>query len=227
MSEEENKPRMVFDVSAEIGWAAACAAQRVNGRYIKMGELVTTDTAEGSKPLPCNKELMTAFIGNQDLLTEEDFARGKEAREWYQGQLFSLIGDQLNDFMKKATETAVKDMINLRKDGGVLACLPQTWERAAKKERVVNTLTEAKSQHVGSITEKLVRLVHVIDVNQGVSFSGWVVTVTEGDNIFRFCSSFEFKENEIVRIQGKVKRHDFDKKTNTPVTWLNYVKKLS
>lgn len=223
---EQEKPRMVFDVSAEVGWAAACAAQRVNGRYIKMGELVTQETEQGSQPIPCNKERMIDFINHQALLTEQDFENGRTARQWFQGQLFSLIGDQLNDFMKKATETAVKDTINVRQDAGMLACLPQTWYRAAKKERVIDTLSEARSQHIGSVTEKLIRLVHVIESSPGVSFTGWIVTVTEGDNIFRFCSSMEFKEGEMVRIQGKVKRHDFDKKTNTPVTWLNYVKKL-
>lgn len=226
MSDQEEKPRIVFDVSAEIGWAAACAAQRVNGRYIKMGELVTQETEQGNQPVPPNKERMIDFINHQALLTEQDFEDGRTARAWFQGQLFSLLGDQLNDFMKKATETAVKNVINIRKDAGMLACLPQTWERAAKKERVVDTLTEIKSQHVGSITEKLIRQVHVIEANPGVSFTGWIVTATDGDNIFRFCSSVAFKENDVVRIQGKVKRHDHDKKTNTPVTWLNYVKKL-
>lgn len=218
---------MVFDVSAEVCWAAACAAQRINGRYIKQGELVTTETAEqGSRPIPCNKERMVDFINHQALLTEQDFENGRTARAWFQGQLFSLISDQLNDFMKKAIETAVKEVINIRMDAGMVACLPQTWERAVKKERVIDIMTDINSQHVGTITEKLIRQVHVIEVNPGVSFTGWIVTVTDKNNIFRFCSSVVFAENELVRIQGKVKRHDFDKKTNAPVTWLNYVKKL-
>lgn len=220
---EQTKPRMIFDVDARAAWGAAFAAQRINGRYIKQGEWAVN--ADG-KEIPCNKELMIALLQETSLIEQEDFSNGEKAREWFQGQLFALLGDQLNDFMKKAAEVSVKDMISLRVDSGMVACLPATWLRASNKERVADVIAESDSKHVGSVTEKIVRMVEVLDVMPGKTFTGWLVTVTDGNNLFRFCSSFEFKTGEAVRIQGKVKRHDSDRETGKPVTWLNYVKKL-
>lgn len=230
MSEQEpaEKPRMIFDVSADMAWAAAFAAQRINGRYIKAGEIVTVLRGDSDVPLPCNKDLTIQILAtNNSNVTDEDRSNADLAREWFQGQLFALLGEQLNDFMKKAAETAIKDTINIRKDMGMLACLPQTWLRASQKEQVEEVLNEADSQFVGSVTEKLVRRIHVLEAKPGQTFTGWLVTATEGNNIFRFCSSMEFQNNEVVQIQGKVKRHENDRKTGKPVTWLNYVKKLS
>jgi hypothetical protein len=218
---------VIFDVPADRAWAAAFAAQRINGRYIKQDELVTVRRGDSDEPVPCNKELtMRILSAGSTQVTQEDLSNAELAREWFQGQLFALLGDQLNDFMKKAAETAVKDIINLRQDMGILACLPQTWLRASQKEQVEEVLNEADSQFVGSITEKLVRMIHVLESKPGQTFTGWLVTATEGSNIFRFCSSIEFHAGEQVRIQGKVKRHEHDRKTNKPVTWLNYVKRL-
>lgn len=223
---EENKPRVVFNTTAEKAWAAAVAAQRINGRYIKAGEYVVD---ADNKPIPTNKEVMIALLTSpgQDLVTKEDVEQGKQAREWFQGQLFNLLGGTLNEFMQKAAETAVKDEINLRTDAGMVACLPATWLRAAQKERVRDIVAESSSQHVGTITEKITRMIEVLEVKPGVSFSGWLVTATEGHNILRWCSSVQFVPGEAVRIQGKVKRHDSDRETGKPVTWLNYVKKLA
>jgi hypothetical protein len=170
---------------------------------------------------------MIALLSEPSLITEDDIRQGVCAREWFQGQLFNLLGGTLNEFMQKAAETAVKDEINLRTDAGMVACLPATWLRAAQKERVRDIVSESASQHVGTITEKITRMIEVLEVKPGVSFSGWLVTATEGHNILRWCSSVQFAPGEAVRIQGKVKRHDSDRETGKPVTWLNYVKKLS
>ena len=223
MMSEEVKPRVVFNTTAEKAWAAAMAAQRINGRYVKAGEYVV---GADNKPIPTNKEVMIALLSAPELITEQDVQQGKQAREWFQGQLFNLLGGTLNEFMTKAAETAVKEDINVRMDSGMIACLPATWQRASQKERVRDIVTESSSQHVGAITEKIVRMIEVLEIKPGVSFSGWLVTATDGHNILRWCSSVQFTAGEAVRIQGKVKRHDHDRETNKPVTWLNYVKKL-
>ena len=220
---EEPKPRVVFNTTAEKAWAAAVAAQRINGRYVKAGEYAVDADL---KPMPTNKEVMIALLSAPELITEEDIYQGKQAREWFQGQLFNLLGGTLNEFMQKAAETAVKEEINIRADSGMVACLPATWQRATQKERVRDIVNESSSEHVGSLTEKITRMIEVLEVKPGVSFSGWLVTATDGHNIMRWCSSVQFTSGEAVRIQGKVKKHDHDRETSKPVTWLNYVKKL-
>jgi hypothetical protein len=222
---EEPKPRVVFNTTAEKAWAAAVAAQRINGGYRKQDDYAVD---ADNKPIPSNKDLMLALltIPGNDLVTEEDIYQGKQAREWFQGQLFNLLGGTLNEFMQKAAETAVKEEINIRADSGMVACLPATWQRAAQKERVRDIVNESSSEHVGSLTEKITRMIEVLEVKPGVSFSGWLVTATDGHNILRWCSSVQFTSGEAVRIQGKVKKHDHDRETSKPVTWLNYVKKL-
>jgi hypothetical protein len=224
---DQDKPRVVISTTAEKAWAAATAAQRINGRYIKAGEYFL---GPDNKEMPCNKELMVALLSAlsaPDLITDEDVKQGACAREWFQGQLFNLLGGTLNEFMQKAAETAVKEEINVRMDFGMIACLPATWLRAAQKEHVRDVVNESTSQHVGTITEKITRMIKVLEVKPGVSFSGWLVTATDGANILRWCSSVQFSSGEAVRIQGKVKRHDNDRETGKPVTWLNYVKKLT
>ena len=221
----ENATRQMFWASAEDAWAAAWAAQRIHGEYRPINQVVF-DEDENKKQT--NRDKMLALLLDPSDVTDEDRANGAKAREWFQGQLFGLIGGALNDFMTRAAELAVKDEISLRKDAGVLACLPSSYLRSHRKETIQDLMAESNGQHVGSVTEKIVRRVEVLDVKKGVSFDGHMVTATDGNNFYRFCtSSLVTAVGESFLLQGKVKKHDIDRDTKTPVTWLNYAKKLT
>ena len=220
----DRDPKQKFWASAADAWAAAWAAQRIHGEYRAINHNVFD---EESNKLPSNKDTMIALLIDSSPLLEEDYINGAKARDWFQGQLFGLISGELNDFMKRAAEIAIKDDISVRQDAGMISCLPQSYIKSARKENIRDMMSSSNAQHVGTITEKIVRNLEVLDIKKGVSFTGWLVTATEGNNFFRFCSSWECQPGELIHIQAKVKRHDVDRDTNKPVTWLNYVKRLS
>lgn len=219
----DNKTQ-VFWAPAEIAWAAAWAAQRIHGGYRPINHNLFDDE---SNRLPSNKDTLLMLLADTTKITEEDRTNGALAREWFQGQLFGLISGELSDFMKRATEIATKDEISLRKDAGVISCLPHSYIRATHKENICDIMTESSSKHIGAITEKIVCTLWVLDIKDGVSFEGTLLTATDGNNFFRFCTSkIRCNVGDTIKIQGKVKRHDFDRDSKTPVTWLNYVKLL-
>ena len=215
MQQEKAEIPYLISAPSDIAWSAACAAQRINGDY---RPVVNTGS---------NKDVMLNILRHEpELIQEQDVQQAFQAREWFQGQIFSLLGGALNEYMQRAAEVAIKEEINIRTDAGILASLPNTWLRSMRKQNIQDIIVESASVHVGAVTEKIVRMIEVLDSKQGVSFTGWLVTATDGTNIYRFCTSVQFNDGEAVRIQGKIKRHDFDKETKKPVTWLNYVKKF-
>ena len=80
--------RPVLNLQADDVWAAACAAQRINGAYLK--------TIEEGKNTETNRQIMDNFIANTDLITEADREQGQAVRTYYKGFTFKILQGKNN-----------------------------------------------------------------------------------------------------------------------------------
>ena len=74
--------------SVDNVWGAACAAQRINGSYVKATEYrldENTNTTVVAKLR--NRDIVTDILANPALLTVEDIAQGQECRKFLQQDL--------------------------------------------------------------------------------------------------------------------------------------------
>lgn len=121
-------------------FAAACAAQRINGQYAKETHAVY----EGGSPwlpdgsdapytmIKANKILVREWLaaGDTSSILDVDHAEATAVRGYWQLKLFNVLNGTASDYEKTAVGAASSDEIDSfdHKTIGVIASLPAAYE---------------------------------------------------------------------------------------------------
>ena len=207
--------------SADIVWAAAAAAQRMNGGYYKEPHWSTDHEAE----LPANKVLVMRLLEAGEGWTDEDMARGRNAREhWQQGGIIKLMSGKASDFETTAIGIAQKDVIEAYYDVAVISSLIAAAERDIKRQELNNAMLLSNSQHVGKVGDKISLIdVEIISSRYIDSVGKSRIDARHGENIYSWWG-MGYKPGDCVSLTAKIKVHGTDRDTGVKVTKLNYVK---
>ena len=160
--------RPVLNYNADDVWAAACAAQRINGDYVKM----VTSYATNDEILPnslqtpakqTNRMIMDRLLADQSEITEGDREHALVVRSYYKGLTFKILqGKRLSEFENNAMVFANRDVIEYNYEIAVIASLPSCHERAVKRDNDVRKLENATGGHIGSVGQKVKVNVEVV-----------------------------------------------------------------
>lgn len=230
-----NKPRTpkgpAFMFKAEDVWAAAAAATRLNGGYLKEATFeVQTDDNGYQMMVPvkeANKIMVRKMMDAGQGWTEQDVTEGAEARAYWQAQLMKIVGSTANDFETTAITAANKEQIENNFDLAVIASLVASAKRGKAREQLNDAKANLDSKHVGTIGEHLVlRNAEVIMTGPMADFGKYRVDAKLDGNLFTWWSSKSYAAGSTISVKGKVKGHTKDRATNTAVTQLNYVKEV-
>lgn len=195
--------RPVLNLQADDVWAAACAAQRINGSYVKY---VDPETGKASET---NRQIMDNFIANTDLITEADREQGVAVRTYYKGFTFKILqGKKLNDFDNTAMVIANRDVIEANYDVAVIASLPSCYERAVKRDQVNRKLENASGGYIGSLGDKVkvnVEVVRCVFSQQWMTH--FITGVTTDDQAVFFAYKQPIELGKLIIAQGTVKAH--------------------
>ena len=204
--------RPVINFQATDVWAAACAAQRINGAYLKI--------VEEGKNTETNRQIMDNFIANTDLITEADREQGELVRTYYKGLTFKILqGKKLNDFDNTAMVIANRDVIESTYDVAVIASLPSCYERAVKRDTINRKLETASGGLVGRVGQKVKVNVEVVRSNYSQQYGVYFVSgVTTDDQAVFFSYRNGIDAGKLIIAEGTVKRHGEN------ITQLNRVK---
>lgn len=208
-------------------WAAACAADRVNGGYFK--EFVFQQVI-GQPPKLIkrkNRDIMMEFLANPDQLLVEDVERGEQVRNFLQNDLtFRTVKGKLNEFDNAVSKCLVVkdyfDSFNHKYELAVVASLPASAARTEARQNVEQRIKFARGGYVGTIGEKVQLNAEVLSVTRSKEFNiYWIRCITDQDQIIVFSNKESFDAGTHFTVQGKVKAHRDDN-----LTQLNYVKVL-
>ena len=204
--------RPVLNFNADDVWSAACAAQRINGAYLKVvQEGVNTET---------NRQIVENFLANTDLITEADREQGKAVRGYYKGLTFKILqGKKLNDFDNTAMVIANRDVIESNYDVAVIASLPSCYERGVKRDQANRKLEFASGGFIGRVGEKVKVNVEVVRSSFSQQYNVYFVSgVTPDDQAVFFSYRNAIDAGKLIIAEGTVKRHGEN------ITQLNRVK---
>ena len=204
--------RPVINLQANDVWSAACAAQRINGSYVKY----VPDGEQGET----NRQIIDNFLNNTDLITEADREQGELVRKYYKGLTFKILqGKKLNDFDNTAMVIANRDVIESNYDVAVIASLPSCYERGVKRDTDNRRLEHASGGLIGRVGDKV--KVNV-DVVRSVFSQQWNVYFVSGltseDQAVFFSQKQPINAGKLIIAEGTVKRHGQN------ITQLNRVK---
>lgn len=194
--------RPVFKFNADDVWAAACAAQRINGAYVKE---VPADQKGDT-----NRQIVDMFLGQPDLIQQADRDLAEKVRTYYKGFTFKILkGIKLNDFDNTAMTIANRDTIESNYDLAVICSLPSCYERGVKRDTVNQRLAFASGGTVGVPGNKIrIEGAEVIKCNYSQQYNTFFVTcLTKEDQVVFFALRKDVPIGQVVNIEGTVKMH--------------------
>ena len=213
----------------------ACAAQRVNGAYLKETEWVYDSEERPVFQKQTNKILMlvtltpaiwTADPAHQPLplkVTEEDKLQAEAVRKYFRKFMFSAIAGE-NEFQTEVNAILSSDTIKTNKFGFV-ACLPSVMERDVKKTEIKRSLRDCDNDALAGIDTTVFNLdCEIVEFKRSNNFDAWNISAIINNKIVSWFSKKELKSGPCVVQKAKVKSHGENWITKKVETRLNYVK---
>lgn len=218
----------------------ACAAQRINGEYIKNNEMVidrTDTTSDYTKSVykHANKTLMMVAMGLITIkdtdehrppllrITPEDDALATEIQKYYRRLSFSVIkGD--DPFYTEINIILNAESVPLNKLGFV-ACLPSTFARDYSKNKFKKLLDTAEDGYLAEVNSTLYDLdSEIIEVKQSKNYDAYNVYAIIDNKLVFWMSKPLLELGPCVIVKAKVKGHMRHWQHDTATTHLNFVK---
>ena len=221
----------VKTVSTQEALAMACAAQRINGAYLKDTRRFS---CEENLTQFANKELVKfAFEERPGMLpmdfirpvpTEEDYAQVAEIQQWMKRYIMLGLGD-LDDFKKDMIATVSQDTVKFNNLGRV-AYIPEfvnrdMHETSLKKEIRIEY---RDSKHLGKEKDMVEGVVKILNKRFSAEWESYNYTAVMDGNLVSFMNKHEHDVGAMKRIKGKVKAQTKNQLFSANETRLNYVR---
>jgi hypothetical protein len=210
----------VFTFNADDVWSAACAAQRINGSYVKLTMISESDP---SLTKLSNRMLAMQLLTDPFSITDEDREQGKKVRAFYQALTFKILqGKKLNEFDNNAMVLSNRDVISSNYDFAVICSLPSCYERGVVRQSVDQRISFAKGGYISAVGNKVSATVEVLRcVHSQKWMTNFVTGITSDDQVVFFAYKSELPIGKMFDIYGTVKAQ----RDNT--TQLNRVKVIA
>lgn len=209
----------------------ACAAQRVNGRYLKEQENKYADDGVLMYTEYPNRNLMLYTLSTRDVVPgmkalkvlPEDTAHAEEIKTYYKRLLFAAI-DGENEFLVTINSILAAPTVK-ENQFGYVACLPSVQARDVAHNRVKKAVRFAEAGYLGSIGEQLLDLdAEIISSTKSKNFEGYNIDAIINNRMASWLNKANLEIGPCVIVKAKVKDHNKHWKHGTDVTRLNYVR---
>lgn len=207
-------------------WAAACAAQRVNGGYFKEIQYTYNESTGRNEIVKTrNRDVMMDFLFNPERILVEDVEQGEECRKFLEQDItFRALKGNLTEFDASVKKVlAVQDRfytVGNRYELAVAACLPNSYLKSLSRQNTAERLTFCRPVDA-EVGTKVTLNVTVLQCSHSHQYNMFFITAVTEDNVAVYFGSKEkFDAGTAFTIQGKVKVHRDNK------TQLNYTKVL-
>ena len=213
----------------------ACAAQRVNGAYIKEAQAVYTDDNAYLFSKQPNKLMMlctlepaiwTADPGSAPMplkILPEDVVQAEEIQKHFRKFLFSAIEGE-NDFQTNINTILSSDTVK-QNQFGYVACLPSVHVRDVAQTKVKRAARSVEDGHLAEIGSTLKDLdAEIISSIKSKNFEGYNIDAIIKNRMCSWLNKTNLQLGACVVVKAKVKDHSKHWKHGNDVTRLNYVK---
>jgi hypothetical protein len=213
----------------------ACAAQRVNGAYIKEDAPVYSEDGvfmyikhTNKMQMLCTLEpaIWTADPKDAPMLLKvlpEDVALAEEIKRHFRKFLFSAIEGE-NDFQTSINTILSSETVK-QNQFGYVACLPSVHVRdvaQTKVKRAARQVEEGPLAEIGSALKDLDA--EIISSIKSKNFEGWNIDAIINNKMVSWMNKTDLKLGPAVIVKAKVKDCNKHWKHQNDVTRLNYVK---
>lgn len=216
----------------------ACAAQRLNGEYLKEMTAVYEENGSVRFYRQPNKTHILYSLGavswgsEQDprmmpvRLSVEDCDREEvaEIRKYYKRLMFAAVkGD--NDFLTEVNTILNSDEVAMNKIGYV-ACLPSVHLRDASRNQIEKRIRNLDKDHIGEVGSQIFNKdCEILESKRSNNFDAFNITAIIDNKMVSWFSKTNLELGACVVVKAKIKDKTFHwKHKDINVTRLNYVK---
>ena len=200
--------------SVDNVWGAACAAQRINGSYVKETQhRFDEDTNTTVVVKQRNRDIMADILANPAILTVEDIAQGQECRKFLE-QDITLRGlkGRLTEFDTAISKTVAVseefDTVTHKYELAVVASLPASHQRSLARQDVDSRVRQTAGGYVGAVDIKVDLDVEVVSANYSQSYGiFWVTAITADNQAVFFSYRSKLTTGSWIHVKGTVKAH--------------------
>ena len=219
----------------------ACAAQRVNGEYVKQDLYFDFDFDEDNNTQHkkfTNRTLITYALGVESQLwaeaapehrpplikiLQEDKDLADTIKHYFRRLIFSAIADE-NSFESNVNQFLNSETITVN-NFGFIACLPSVYQRYVTSSKVKKAARSCDASYLGSVGGHIEdKDCEIIEVVKSKNFEAYNITAIIDNMMVSWMSKFEPKIGPAVVVRAKIKELSTHYRNSNPVTRLNYVK---
>jgi len=199
--------RPTLNYTADQVWAAACAAYRVNGGYLKHPEV----NDQGVITRHTNRDLVRRYLldAGEHYVTATDRKQGIKCRKDLLKQAtMSALRNRATEWDLLTAEMAGLGTITTDYEVSVITAMPKSHSQNLTRETVDGRLAYCDSTPVGPVNHRVDTEAEVVRSNYSSQYNTHYVTVITQDNrqvFFAYRERIEPGAN--IRICGRVKRH--------------------
>jgi hypothetical protein len=213
----------------------ACAAQRINGTYIKEDAPVYSEDGAFMYIKHTNKMQMLCTLLPNNWTADpkdspmplkvmpEDTVQADEIRKHFRKFLFSAIEGE-NDFQTNINTILSSDTVK-QNQFGYVACLPSVYVRDIAQTKVKRAAQQVEEGHLAEIGIQLKDLdAEIISSVKSKNFEGYNIDAIINNRMVSWLNKTNLNLGACVIVKAKVKDHSKHWKHGNDVTRLNYVK---
>jgi hypothetical protein len=201
------RQRPKLNYTADLVWAAACVAYRVNGGYLKAPEV----NDQGVITRPTNRELVRRYLldAGEHYVTLADVEQGRKCRQdLVNAATMSALKNQATEWTLLTTQMAALDLITTDYQVSVITAMPKSHAQILARESTVGRLAYCEAEPVGRIDERVEVVGEVVRSNYSNQYNTHYVTViTDTNHQVFFAYRERIEPGSNIRICGRVKRH--------------------
>lgn len=209
--------RPVYNISDVF--AAACAAHRVNGAYLKTDEITYTEDGDIRIDRVANKTLTHKFLKGEFDIRDEDREQAEKVMNFCRGLTFKLLSDKrLSEFEINMLAIVEKETTDSNYEIAIVSSLPASYERSIVRTEQDIRLREAGGCIQAPVDSKVEMDIEVVRCNYSNEWNIFYITAIADAGVVYFAQKNKIDVDSKIRIKGKVKRHREDR------TQLSHVK---
>lgn len=223
------------EISVQSALDLACAAQRINGDYLKYSEAVTADDGTVMYKKQSNKTLMSLTLGLESWsgppyeqpgllkVRKEDRELAEEIRLYFRKLAFTVLKED-NTFTDTVFSLLNKETMPSN-ELGFIACLPSVYVRERATDRIKKASRSAEGGYLGEPKTVIFDAdCEILECSKSKNYDAWNIVALVNNKMACWMGKKELTLGPCVIVRANIKEHSFHWKEQFPITRLNYVR---
>lgn len=202
----KTKQKSDFEYPADLVWAAAATAFRLNGGYRKYPEIV-----DGKIVAPTNREMVQLYLADSShrFIEPQDYEKGRLCRRTLQNSVTmrALVGE-LSEWDSLTAQMTDLESVTTDYELSVITSMLKSYDQIVIRENLDSRLAYCDHAPVGCINERMTLQGEIVRCSYSNKFNTFYITViTQTNQQVFFAYRERLNVGRNIEFCGRVKRH--------------------